>query len=66
MLLATMLFSQPRPVCALPRARAAIASNVAAHHELMALWDAAFPGRVLHLHYAHMVADQAGPALTAV
>ncbi|KAL4418872.1 hypothetical protein ABPG77_002628 [Micractinium sp. CCAP 211/92] len=37
-----------------------IAANVAAHHELMALWDAAFPGRVLHLHYAHMVADQEG------
>ncbi|KAL4458332.1 hypothetical protein ABPG75_013197 [Micractinium tetrahymenae] len=37
-----------------------IASNVAAHHELMAHWDAAFPGRVLHLHYAHMVADQEG------
>jgi hypothetical protein len=26
----------------------------------MALWDRVLPGRVLHLHYAHMVQDQVG------
>jgi hypothetical protein len=37
-----------------------VAAHVKAHHRLMAHWDAVLPGRVLHLHYSHMVLDQEG------
>ena len=37
-----------------------IVNHVAAHHRLMAHWDALLPGRVMHLHYSDMVGDQEG------
>ena len=49
--------SSPRPR---PAGCADIANHVNAHHRVMAHWDRVLPGRVLHLHYAHMVQNQVG------
>jgi hypothetical protein len=63
LLLAT-LYLPPSLASTSPRAHpccsADIANHVNAHHRVMAHWDRVLLGRVLHLHYAHMVQDQVG------
>ena len=39
---------------------AEIASAIKNHHDILAHWEALLPGRVLHVPYEQLVADQEG------